>query len=77
MNVIKRLIEAFTTARDFELTMKMMDSMRSKKAKYRIMATREQMNMLRLFASYGCTVNDFERGFRFLPRNIQDDIAGD
>lgn len=77
MNIIKRLIKIYITARDFELQMNIMDSMRSKKETYKIRATKEQVEVLRLFASYGSTVEDFERYFKPLPLETQDDASGD
>lgn len=77
MGEVKRLISAFVTEKEFELKMNMMDSTRSQKETYDIKATKEQMNILTLFVSYGATVNDFEKAFRLLSLKRQDDIAGD
>lgn len=77
MNIIKRFMQIFIAARDFELKMKLFDSMRSQKETYNIKATKEQMNILTLFASYGVTVSDVERAFRSRSLKKQDEISGD
>lgn len=77
MNIIKSFIRIYLAARDFEIQMNIMDSMRSKKETYKIKATKEQMNILTMVASYGATVNDVERAFRLLSLKRQDEIAGD
>ena len=77
MNIIKRLIEAFATARDFEGHMRIMDSMRSKKQTYKINATKEQMGILRYIAATGFTINEFEKAYRCSFRNNRDEISGD
>ena len=77
MNILKRIFNAYITAKEFEINMNIMDSLRPTKEKYRVEITLDQMNALTTLASYGATVDDFERAFRLLSVERRDEISGD
>jgi hypothetical protein len=53
MNVLKRIFNAYITAKDFETNMQIMDGMRNSKEQYTVSLTLDQMNILTTCVSYG------------------------
>ena len=55
---IKRIISAYVTAKEFEINMDIVDSMRETKEKYSVNITLDQMNILTTCASLGVSSSE-------------------
>lgn len=53
MNILKRIFNAYVTAKEFETNMQIMDGMRNSKEQYTVNITLGQMNILTACASLG------------------------
>ena len=61
ISLIKGIIQSLIDAREFEFSMRMMDSRRNLKDTIKIKATKEQIGILKMCASYGISdTNDLQ-----------------
>ena len=71
IRLIKSIINAYITAREFETNLKIMDGKRDEKQKYTIRATLDQMNILTACASLGISNSEelFDYNKKWIGKN--------
>ena len=80
MNTIKRIFNAYVTAKKFETNMQIMDGMRNSKEQYTVSITLDQMNILTTCASLGISSSvvisgHYDKALRYEAKS-RDEVSG-